>query len=247
MKLARVSVFFCAACVWANVVFAQASQIHDRSTAAIQSTAKKQSHDKANPRITLRVEDFANIYPSVLAGARKVTTEIFAAAGVQTVWLDCSVYEADCGAEAERRQIILRILGPSLDKDIVADDEALGFAIPCHKTDGACLSYILYWRIRALAAADNLSPDRILGHVMAHEIGHALLGPNTHEPFSIMQAMFSIHDTERMLHYTSGQSKRLQAELVARRRVSLQTGTLKDGRLATVDQRTEPKVIPQSD
>ena len=129
MKLARVSVFLCAACVWANVVFAQASQIRDRSTAAIQSTAKKQSHDKANPRITLRVEDFANLDPSVLAGARKVTTEIFAAAGVQTVWLDCPVYEgADCGAEAERPQIILRILGPSMDKDIVTDHEALGFA-----------------------------------------------------------------------------------------------------------------------
>jgi hypothetical protein len=110
MKLARVSVFFCAACLWANVVFAQASQIRDRSTAAIHST-KKQPHDKANPRITLRVEDFANLDPSVLAGARKVTTEIFAAAGVQTVWLDCPVYEADCGAEAERPQVILRILG----------------------------------------------------------------------------------------------------------------------------------------
>ena len=70
MKLARVSVFLCAACVWANVVFAQASQIRDRSTAAIQSTAKKQSHDKANPRITLRVEDFANLDP-LRAGRRK--------------------------------------------------------------------------------------------------------------------------------------------------------------------------------
>ena len=220
MKLIRMSVFVCAACLWANVVFAQPQQILEMSTGAIQSTAKKQPHDIANPKITLRVEDFANLDPSVLAGARKVTTEIFAAAGVQTVWLDCPVYEADCGTEAEGPQFILRILGPSMDKDIAADDEALGFAIPCHKTDGACLSYILYWRIRALAAADNLSPARMLGHVMAHEIGHALLGPNTHEAFSIMQATFSIHDTERVLYYTSRQSKRLQAELVARKRAT---------------------------
>lgn len=216
MKLARM--FVCAACLSANVVFAQASRIHEMSSPAIQSP-EKQPHDIRNPKITLRVDDFANLDPSVLVGARRVTTEIFAAAGVQTVWLDCPVYHADCGAEAEKPLFILRILGPSMDKHIVADDEALGFAIPCHKTDGACLSYILYWRIRALAAADNLSPARIVGHVMAHEIGHALLGP-THEPFSIMQGTFSIHDTERLLYYTSGQSKRLQAELVARKRAT---------------------------
>jgi hypothetical protein len=220
MKLARMSAFFCAACLWATVVFAQPPQILEMSTGAIQSTAKKQPHDMANPKITLRVEDFANLDSSALVGARRVTTEIFAAAGVQTVWLDCPIYQADCGTQTEGPQFILRILGPSMDKDIVADDQALGFAIPCHQTDGACLSYILYWRIGALAAADNLSPARMLGHVMAHEIGHALLGPNTHEPFSIMQATFSMHDTKRMLYYTSGQSKRLQAELVARKRAT---------------------------
>jgi hypothetical protein len=47
------------------------------------------------------------------------------------------------------------------------------------------------------------------------------------------------------LLFTSQQSKVIQAE--ARRRMSLQTGILKDERLATVDERAEPRVIPQSD
>ena len=221
MKFGRLSVLVCGACVWTNVVFAQASRIHDVSTAEVQSIAKKQPHDIANPKITLRVDDFADLDSSVLAGARKVTTEIFAEAGVQAVWLDCRVYRADCGAQAERPLFILRILGSSMDKDkgIVAT-ESLGFAIPCHKTDGACLFYILYARIKALAVAHDLGSARMLGHVMAHEIGHALLGASPHEPFSIMQATFSIEETERTLYFTSGQSKRLRAELLERTRVT---------------------------
>jgi hypothetical protein len=47
------------------------------------------------------------------------------------------------------------------------------------------------------------------------------------------------------LVFASQQAKLIRAE--ARRRMSLQTGTAKEQHLATVDQRAEPKVIPQSD
>lgn len=216
MQFARISVVSCVACLCANILFAQASQIHEESRTEMQPMEKKQPDDKANPKINLRVDDFANLDAHVLAEARKVTTEIFADAGVQTSWLDCPIDHADCGAEAERPQFILRVLGPSMDKEIPAD-EALGFSIPCHRKDGACLTYIFYQRIKELAAEYHLGPARMLGHVMAHEIGHALLGPNTHEAFSVMQNAFSIHDTERTLYFTSGQSKRLRVELLARK------------------------------
>jgi hypothetical protein len=219
MKLARMIVVVCAPCLWVNAVFAQGSRIDDMSTAAIQSIARKQPHDIGNPKITLRIDDFADLAPSVLASARRVTTEIFAEAGVQTVWLDCPVYRAECGAEAEKPLFILRVVGPSIDKGLDTV-ESLGFAIPCHKTDEACLFYILYARIRALAAEQNLGPARMLGHVMAHEIGHALLSPNPHEPFSIMQATLSIEETERMLYFTSKHSKHLQAALLERKRMT---------------------------
>jgi hypothetical protein len=186
---------------------------------AIQTTAEKQGHDIAKPKITLRVDDFANLDPTVLTGARKVTTEIFAKAGVQAVWLDCPVYHTDCGREVGRPQFILRILAPSMAKDIIAH-ESLGFAIPCDKKEEACLFYILYYRINALAAANSLSPDRILGHVMAHEIGHTLLGPNAHALFGIMQSTLNPYDTERILVFTSDQSKHLRTELSARERAT---------------------------
>jgi hypothetical protein len=47
------------------------------------------------------------------------------------------------------------------------------------------------------------------------------------------------------LLFTSQQAKLVRAE--ARRRMNLQIGTPKEQRLATIDQRGEPKIIPQSD
>jgi hypothetical protein len=217
MRLGRLSVVLFGVSIWTASVFAQLPQIRELSDSA--KTAKEQPLDKAKPKITLRIDDFANISPAVLAGTRKVTTEIFAEAGVQTVWLDCPVYHADCGREAERPQFILRILVPSMAKNIVAD-EALGFAIPCDKKEKACLFYIFYYRIESLAAAHSLNPDGILGHVVAHEIGHTLLGPKAHDLFGIMQNTLNLYDTERTLVFTSSQSKRLRTELLARNRAT---------------------------
>jgi hypothetical protein len=99
-------------------------------------------------------------------------------------------------------------------------DEALGFAVPCAKNEEACLSYIFYSPISTLAAKNGLSPDLILGHVMAHEIGHTLLGPNAHDLYGIMQASLPLTDIGRMLYFTSTQSRHLRTELLARKRAT---------------------------
>lgn len=215
MKLVRPSAVLFAMSIWTGAIFAQLPVIRESSNSALQSTAKKEPQEIGKPKITLRIEDLANISPTVLNGATRVTTEIFAEAGVQTIWLDCNVDHTDCGREAEKPQFILRVLAPSMAKDIFGD-EALGFAIPCDKKEEACLFYIFYHRINALAAAHSLSPDRILGHVMAHEVGHTLLGPKAHDLFGIMQSTLNLYDTERILVFTSEQSRRLRTELLAR-------------------------------
>lgn len=170
------------------------------------------------PKIWIRVYDLAHLEPTVLAGARSLATEIFRWAGVETVWLDCPVTQSDCGEETERPQFMLRILSPSMVKKM-AVPTALGFAMPCDESADSCVFYILYCRISALAAEHRIGSARILGHVMCHEIGHALLGHDAHELYGIMQSQLSIYDMERMLLFRSFQSKRLRAELVKRSRM----------------------------
>ena len=89
----------------------------------------------------------------------------------------------------------------------------------------------------------------MMGCAIAHEVGHLLLGPSSHSAGGIMRGEWGPKELRLTLMggllFTSQQAKVIRAE--ARRRMSLKTGTLKEQRLATVDQRAEPKVIPQSD
>jgi hypothetical protein len=218
MKLVRPSVVLFAVSIGATGVFAQLPKFAAVSTSATQTT-RKQVKDEPNPKITLRVDDFAHLDPVVLAGARQVTTEIFRKAGVETVWLDCAVYQTDCGQKTERPQFMLRILAPSMEKAINVD-EALGFAMPCDDDANTCLFYIFYSRISALTEAHAVGSHRLLGHVMAHEIGHTLLGRNAHDLYGIMQASLPLGNVEQTLFFTSVQAKRLQTELLARNRAT---------------------------
>ena len=94
------------------------------------------------------------------------------------------------------------------------DQEMLGFALPCDRRGTACVGYVLYPRIETLAADGDATASVTLGHVMAHEIGHLLLGPG-HTPSGIMQARWNrdvLQSAARDdLHFTDEQSARLQA------------------------------------
>ena len=168
--------------------------------------------------IRLRVDDFTHLDPVVLAGSKEVTTQIFRKASVETVWIDCPVQQTDCGQETEATQFRLRIVASPMYNDVVSND-ALGFAMPCQEGARDCLFYIFYSRIAELAAIYDIGPDRILGHVIAHELGHTLLGSNAHERFGIMQAKLSPYDTGR-LFFTFAQEKCLRNELLARDRAT---------------------------
>jgi Zn-dependent membrane protease YugP len=96
------------------------------------------------------------------------------------------------------------------------EHDLLGFAIPCGVTDTVCLSYFFYSPIKRMALVEGTSVAVILGHVIAHEIGHALLDSKAHTHQGIMQGKLPIADLERFLYFTSQLSKHIVASLVAR-------------------------------
>jgi len=145
--------------------------------------------------IALRVYDFAHLDPWVLQFAEEVASEIFRQTGIRAAWLTCPAAE-QCLAAPGRPEFRLEIV-PNISG--VAKEDTLGFALPCNIADHVCLSYVLYSPIRALAAHDGTTPSRLLGHVMAHEIGHALLGPNAHAPTGIMRGRLPQLDRGRVL------------------------------------------------
>jgi hypothetical protein len=83
----------------------------------------------------------------------------------------------------------------------------------------------------------------ILGCVIAHEIGHLLLGSNSHSGLGVMQRRWERKQFRQamtgILLFTPEQAKRLQAE--AQTRMSLQTARIKELPMGAVNHDAGPK------
>ena len=174
------------------------------------------------PKLAILVFDFAQLSQTVLVSAKRVATQIFKDSGIETEWLDCST-SPECNLPAERAQfrLIIQSQVAKVVKDhskarYLTDSGALGFAIPCKTTDSACLFYIFYSPISSLASQYGASTGCILGQVMVHEIGHSLLGPDAHSRTGIMQARFPMDGADRLLYFSSRESKRARDQLSMR-------------------------------
>ena len=96
---------------------------------------------------------------------------------------------------------------------------------------------------------DEFEVPVILGCVITHELGHLLLGPNSHSGSGVMQPQWGRKQVQQALTggllFTDAQSKRIQAE--AEKRTSVQNTRLDEQRIREVRRRDEPERIPQND
>jgi len=172
----------------------------------------------SRPRLPLLVSNFAQVELPVLVEAEAVATQIFAEAGVEAIWTNCPDHQ-ECGGEKKGPELRIRIL--SKGKGIVTHD-ALGFAIPCDRRLDPCRFYVFYAPINDLAERHHVRPGHVLGQVITHEVGHALLSPNAHAVSGIMQARLPNADLEHMLYFTPGEAMRMRTRLLVSSRANLQ-------------------------
>jgi hypothetical protein len=184
-----------------------------------------------SPAIRIRVNNYTPASPAVLAGAEREAARILSAAGLRTIWLDCpvehsiSTTQAPCEEALETSDIVLRVVSESTQNKF--QDTVFGFAVH------PILASVYYEYPMRLAVGDNAEFELpiILGCVIAHELGHLLLGSNSHSGSGIMQPRWErkqVHQamTGAML-FTPAQSKHIQTE--AQSRMSLRTARLGDG------------------
>ena len=179
----------------------------------------------SSPTIRIRVNNYTQATPAMLAGAEREAGRILGKAGLQTVWLDCPAGHSTadpqdpCGEPLEATDIALRVLSESSQNKF--RDTAFGFAVV------PVLASVYYDYVAHLARSDNAEFEIpiILGCVIAHEVGHLLLGSNSHSGSGIMQGHWERGQIRQAvtgtLLFTPEQAKLIQAE--TQKRMRLQT------------------------
>jgi len=169
-----------------------------------------------DPTITARVINYTAATPATMAKAEYQAQRILGEAGLHVIWLDCprgqsaAITTDLCNQSLKPTEIVLRVLSDHRQSGV--QDDAFGFAV------FPALASVYYEHAVGLARSEgaDFEVSTILACVIAHEIGHLLLGSNSHSDTGIMQREWSRKQVRQLmwgsLHFTPQQSKLIRAE-----------------------------------
>jgi len=193
--------------------------------------AESSSARAADPRPTIRVRatNYTEATAATVSKAEREAGRLLGEAGLNVVWIDCPVGQSaavasdPCQQPLEPTDIVLRVL-PDRARNGV-QDSAFGIAVL------PVLASVYYEHAVSLARNDGAEFETpiILGFVMAHEIGHLMLGSNSHSDTGIMLGQWERKQVRQImkgdLHFTAQQSKLIRAE--GQTRMSLEATQLR--------------------
>jgi hypothetical protein len=142
----------------------------------LTGTARTTMAEPDDLTILVRVMNHTEIPQAVLALALAEATRIYNDIGGRLVWTESSTAEY---------RFTVRIISKPLSGDRVSDLHALGAAPGTKETRGR-LAYAYFGPIERLARGAGTDVAIILGHVIAHELGHLLLPSDSHSMVGVM-------------------------------------------------------------
>ena len=147
------------------------------------------------PALALRilVLNHAGAPPSVVAAAEQRAGRVFKAAGVNLTCVDRATLGNDPRPVDYTVMILSREQTAALARDsALGPDNVMGFAPVNDSADHGHIAYAFYHRIDDLASRAAVPVANVLGQVMAHELGHLLLGLHGHSDEGIMRSGWTL-------------------------------------------------------
>ena len=141
-----------------------------------------------NPHFTVFVYNDARVSDDILTRAERRATLTFARAGFDLNWVSCPRGNTDhtlslCNGTGRPEHLILRII-----THVASSTSDAAFGVAFLGPDGTGRYCDVFWkRVEALHTSDDVDLAGILGSLMAHEIGHLLLGSHAHAISGIMR------------------------------------------------------------
>ncbi len=174
--------------------------------------------------LTIHIYNLANVPSRRLDSATRDAGRILATAGIEAVWerrpeereahvLDLTACKRP--AYDGRGYIVVAIVGSVPAR---YHSGALGYALP--NAQAGVNATIFYERIKQIGEEGGTDLATVLGDVMAHEIGHVLLGTTEHSRGGIMKGTWSRVDFQ-MSHRAAAEFSAVESAAI-QKRISLE-------------------------
>jgi hypothetical protein len=150
---------------------------------------------RAEPSVTLtvRLYNTSGVPAPELVAARRAAESILRETGLNVIFRHCGrqVSPDDavdpCVDRLAPSEVVVRVIhAPAFNTGIHPD--AYGLAYVVQETGRGWLATVFSDRIDHAAARVGVEPGTLLGRVMAHEVGHLLLGSTYHAHAGLMRA-----------------------------------------------------------
>lgn len=153
--------------------------------------------------VSVYVYDFAHVGSQTLEQAEKLAAEVFASAGIvvrlttaisaDPLGSDFSVPSRDGCRESPLPVIIRAQILPHAPAGF--RPSALGYSLPCAQSGAQITLYAD--PMEAVSRTANTSFYRVLGHSLAHELGHVLRRSEAHDARGLMKDIWTRQDWRR--------------------------------------------------
>jgi hypothetical protein len=176
---------------------------------ALMGPANASAQDSENVlTVRVRVDDNAHVSRTDLAKAQAQTTTAYRTAGFGVVWSAASPdagWESTAFPSVEVRVVMVpRDMAEKKCREEGLGVDVMGVAISGVTDARGRIAYVFYDRVERAAIAHRVPIARGLGHVMAHEIGHLLIGVNSHSGHGLMSQEWNPRE-QQVQTFTSSQ------------------------------------------
>ncbi len=176
--------------------------------------------------ISVLLYNYARVTSPVLFKAESEAGRIYKNAGIALAWVDCPLSAEDegaypaCRTAAGPARLAVRVLSSSAGYEHLLDRDSFGVALLPEDRVFGFVANVFARPAEALSKGHAQLYGTILGGVLAHEIGHLLLGAGSHSPTGIMRAEWRAKElnliAEGRMYFSSQQALRLRANVDAR-------------------------------
>ena len=179
---------------------------------------------RSREKLRVFVTDRSGNSPLLVAAAQMHAARLLEAAGVATSWKLCDASSLLPGSEPcfESRplSVAVRVLPAKEAKAWPIESLSCGLALAGAQSEHGILAIVDADCIRRIAGSTPQRWVAALGHVIAHEIGHLLLGRASHSPSGLMSARWTGDELRLLVRgellFAEEDAARLQAAVFAR-------------------------------
>jgi hypothetical protein len=195
---------------------------------ALALASKTNTLSAQTSAIQVQVYDYTGLSPSALHEFISRTQAILASSGISLEVDACARGAALCESRTgSSRQIVIRVVADWGQNKTNARLEKLGMSVA--DQNGGDYGTVFLKPAEETASDANLPQTTVLAYAAAHEVGHLLLGAQSHTSQGLMKATWGHDDfqamTQNRVHFSPEQARELAARYGSSHRTGPGTNT----------------------